>query len=368
MAFAKAKPEPKEKSGVTQFGQTAALSEDQKAKALENALKVLKKDHGLGFVKLGQRATEIYPHVPTGIFGLDHDILGIGGFPKGRIIEAFGPASSGKTTLMLMLIAAVQAQKGNAAFVDAEHALDPMYAKALGVNTDELLVAQPDYGEQALQAVVDLVETRALDLIVVDSVAALTPKAELEGEMEDAHVGLQARMMGKALRKIAAGANKSGTIVAFLNQVRSAIGITFGNPETTPGGKALPFYASVRIDIRRIQQVKVGDENAGNRTKIKAAKNKMARPFREAEFDLMFGQGIDKISSLVDYAIEYGVFKKDGAQYTFKLNDDVITGRDNVKSYVVEENVVPQVTKLTLEAMGKTPDYIAAVCGNKENK
>jgi recombination protein RecA len=335
------------------------LSTKEQNEALEAAVKKIKKDLGLNFQRLGDKVDRILPNIPIGVFGIDHHVLGIGGVPDGRVVEMIGPASSGKTTTNLHLIASAQKLGKNAAFVDAEHALDVTYANALGVDVDNLLVGQPDYGEQALQATIDLIHSRGVGICVVDSVAALTPKAELDGEMEDAHVGLQARMMAKALRKITAAANQTGTIVCFINQIREKIGVTFGSNETTPGGRALPFFASVRLDVRRLAQVKEGDVNAGNRTKIKAIKNKVASPFREVEEDLMFGHGLDDFASLAQYAIKSNVWKQSSKNYTF--DGTTIMGKAGVRQLLTDDVEAYRATKIaTLKVMGKSEDYIKA--------
>ena len=285
-------------------------------------------------MKLGEFHQADVEVIPSGALSLDL-ALG-GGYPKGRIIEIYGPESSGKTTLTLHAIAEIQKQGGTAAFVDAEHALDPSYAKKLGVDTDNLLVAQPDNGEQALEITETLVRSNAVDLIVVDSVAALTPQAEIDGDMGDSHMGLQARLMSQALRKLTGIINKSKATVIFINQIRMKIGVMFGNPETTTGGNALKFYASQRVDIRRIGQIKVGEDILGNRTKIKVVKNKIAPPFRVAEFDIMYNEGISKTGDILDLAVEHGIVAKSGAFY--KYNDETIgQGRDKAKAYLKEK-------------------------------
>lgn len=308
---------------------------DRKA-ALEKALSKIEKQFGKGSImRLGEAAAATQVSVVTsGSIALDA-ALGIGGFPRGRIIEIYGPESSGKTTVALHAIAEVQALGGTAAFIDAEHALDPVYAEKLGVNIDELLISQPDTGEQGLEIADALVRSEAVDIVVVDSVAALVPKAEIEGEMGDAHVGLQARLMSQALRKLSGYINKSKTITIFINQLREKVGIVYGNPETTPGGRALKFYASVRLEVRRAEQIKQGDEIVGSRTKIKVVKNKVAPPFKQAEVDIMFGEGISKEGSLLDVATDLGIVKKSGAWYSYgdlRLGQ----GRENVKIYFKE--------------------------------
>jgi recombination protein RecA len=268
-------------------------------------------------MKLGTRETIEVPSTPTGSFGLDN-ALGIGGLPKGRVVEIYGPESSGKTTLTLQIIAECQKAGGSAAFIDAEHALDPEYAKALGVDIDELLLSQPDTGEQALEVTDMLVKSGSLDVIVVDSVAALVPRAELEGDMGDSHVGLQARLMSQALRKITGSIQKSNTLVIFINQIRMKIGVMFGSPETTTGGNALKFYSSVRLDIRRIGAIKDGDEVIGNETRVKVVKNKMAPPFKVVEFQILYGKGINKNAEIIEFAVKKGIIEKAGAWYSYK--------------------------------------------------
>ena len=309
-------------------------ADDGKLKALGLAMEQITKQFGDGSImKLGEAKKVDVELLPSGSLSLDL-ALG-GGYPKGRIIEIYGPESSGKTTLTLHAIAEMQKQGGTAAFIDAEHALDPAYAKRLGVDTDNLLVSQPDNGEQALEIVETLVRSNAVDLIVVDSVAALVPQAEIDGDMGDSHMGLQARLMSQALRKLTGIINKSKATVIFINQIRMKIGVMFGNPETTTGGNALKFYASVRADIRRIGQIKDGDEIRGNRTRVKIVKNKIAPPFRTAEFDIMYNEGISKTGDVVDLGVQYGILGKSGAFY--KYNDETIgQGREATKKYLKE--------------------------------
>jgi len=291
---------------------------DTKKQSLDTALKQIESQFGKGTImKLGTRETVEVPSIPTGSFGLDK-ALGIGGLPKGRVCEIYGPESSGKTTLTLQIIAECQKAGGSAAFIDAEHALDPEYAKALGVDIDELLLSQPDTGEQALEVTDMLVKSGSLDVIVVDSVAALVPRAELEGDMGDSHVGLQARLMSQALRKITGSIQKSNTLVIFINQIRMKIGVMFGSPETTTGGNALKFYSSVRLDIRRIGAIKDGDEVVGNETRVKVVKNKMAPPFKVVEFQILYGKGINKNAEIIEHAVKKEIIEKAGAWYSYK--------------------------------------------------
>ena len=307
----------------------------EKKKALEMAMSQIEKQFGKGSVmKLGEfKAMEIEA-IPTGALSLDI-ALGIGGVPRGRIIEVFGPESSGKTTLALHIVAEAQKMGGEAAFIDAEHALDPVYAKKLGVDIDNLIVSQPDTGEQALEITESLVRSGALDVIVVDSVAALVPKAEIDGDMGDSHMGLQARLMSQALRKLAGAINKSKTVLIFINQLREKIGVMFGNPETTPGGRALKFYASVRMDIRRIENIKQDGEVKGNRVRVKVIKNKVAPPFREAEFDIVYGQGISKEGNILDMAVNLDIVEKAGSWFSYN-GERIGQGRENVKKYLKE--------------------------------
>ncbi len=320
-----------------------------KSKALGLALDQIEKQFGKGSImKLGEGTNSNVECIPTGSISLDL-ALG-GGLPKGRIIEIYGPESSGKTTLALHAIAEVQKTGGTAAFVDAEHALDPAYAQKLGVKVDNLLVSQPDNGEQALEITETLVRSNAVDIIVVDSVAALVPRAEIEGDMGDSHMGLQARLMSQALRKLTGVINRSNTTIIFINQIRMKIGVMFGNPETTTGGNALKFYASVRMDIRRISQIKQGEEIIGNRTKVKVVKNKIAPPFRIAEFDIMYNQGISKSGDILDLAVEHEIVEKSGAWFAYK-DEKIAQGREAAKKYL-EENpkVLDEIAKKVREA------------------
>ena len=324
-----------------------------KQKALDLAIKQIDKAFGKGaLVKLGERQIEPIESISTGSLGLDM-ALGIGGVPKGRIVEIYGPESSGKTTLALQIIAEAQKKGGVAAFIDAEHALDVMYAKNLGVDVDNLLVSQPDFGEQALDIVETIARSGAVDVIVIDSVAALTPKAEIEGEMGDAHVGLQARLMSQALRKLTSVVHKMDTTVIFINQIRMKIGaMGYGSPETTTGGNALKFYASVRIDVRRIATLKQGESQIGNRVRTKVVKNKVAPPFRQAEFDIMFGEGISKEGELIDYGVKLDIVDKSGSWFSYK-DIKLGQGRENAKAYLkAHPEVAQQIEQEIKQAMG----------------
>jgi len=325
-------------------------------KALNLALGTIEKAHGKGAImRLGDgKVAEQVSVIPTGSISLDL-ALGVGGYPHGRIVEIYGPESSGKTTLTLHGIAECQKQGGIAAFIDAEHALDPTYARKLGVNVDELLVSQPDHGEQALEIADTLVRSGAVDIIVIDSVAALVPKAEIEGEMGDSHVGLQARLMSQALRKLTATVHKSNTVLFFINQIRMKIGVMFGSPETTSGGNALKFYASQRLDIRRIGAIKVGDEAIGNRTRVKVVKNKMAPPFRKVEFDILFGRGISRTGDVLDLGVEGNFIDKSGAWYSYQ-GDRIGQGRDNARRFLEEHpEMLADIEKKILRANGLLP-------------
>ncbi|MDE5781679.1 MAG: recombinase RecA, partial [Lachnospiraceae bacterium] len=307
------------------------MEKNDKLKALDAAISQIEKQHGKGAVmKLGDPSSAMnIETIPTGALSLDI-ALGLGGIPKGRVVEIYGPESSGKTTVALHMIAEVQKRGGIAGFVDAEHALDPVYAKAIGVDIDNLYISQPDFGEQALEITETFVRSGAIDIVVVDSVAALVPKAEIDGEMGDSHVGLQARLMSQALRKLTAVINKTNTVVIFINQLREKVGVMFGNPETTTGGRALKFYSSVRLDVRRIETLKQGGEMIGNRARVKVVKNKVAPPFKEAEFDIMFGKGISREGDILDLAASIDVINKSGAWYAYEGNK-IGQGRENTK-------------------------------------
>lgn len=346
MAVAEKKSNPKD---FTKF--------DDKEKALEAALAYIEKQYGKGAVmKLGDgpELSDV-DVIPTGCLSLDV-ALGVGGIPRGRIIEIFGPESSGKTTVALHLVAEVQKRGGIAGYIDAEHALDPTYAKNLGVDTNNIYLSQPDDGEQALEIAETMVRSGAIDIVIVDSVAALVPRAEIQGEMGESHMGLQARLMSQALRKLTAFANKSNCTVVFINQLREKIGVTFGNPETTTGGRALKFYASVRLDIRRIDGIKVNNEIVGNRTKVKVAKNKVAPPFKTTEFDIMYGQGISREGDTLDMAADLDIVNKSGAWYAYK-NEKIGQGRENAKIYLKEHpDVMAEIEAQVREHYGFTED------------
>lgn len=330
----------------------AASQTQDRSKALATALAQIDKNFGKGSVmRLGDDTRPPVSVIPTGSVALDV-ALGVGGLPRGRIIEVYGPESSGKTTVALHAVASAQRAGGNAAFIDAEHALDPVYAKALGVDIDNLLVSQPDTGEQALEITDMLVRSGGLDIIVIDSVAALVPKAEIEGEMGDSHVGLQARLMSQALRKITGALSSTGTTAIFINQLREKIGVFFGNPETTTGGKALKFYASVRLDVRRIGGLKDGDQPVGNRTRVKVVKNKMAPPFKQAEFDILYGQGISREGSLLDLGVDNGVVRKSGAWFTYG-EDQLGQGKENARNFLKDNpQLAAEIEEKILAALG----------------
>ncbi len=328
--------------------------------ALDLALRQIEKNFGKGAVmKMGEKTALQIESVSTGALALDV-ALGIGGLPRGRVTEIFGPESSGKTTLALHVVAEAQRTGGVCAYIDAEHALDPVYARAIGVDVDEMLISQPDTGEQALEIADVLIRSGAIDVVVVDSVAALTPRAEIEGEMGDTHVGLQARLMSQALRKLTANLHKSHAVCVFINQLREKIGVMFGSPETTPGGRALKFYSSVRLDIRRIESIKNGAEVVGNRTRVRVVKNKTAPPFRTAEFDIMYSQGISREGSVLDLAVGLDIVKKSGAWYTYE-GDQIGQGRENVKAFLRENpalvlEIAGKVTERLLPQVAETPE------------
>ena len=322
----------------------------EKEKALAAAISQIEKNYGKGSVmKLGQRQEMNIESIPTGSVGLDI-ALGVGGLPKGRIIEIFGPESSGKTTLTLHAIAEAQKQGGTCAFIDAEHALDPVYAKKLGVNIDDLIISQPDTGEQALEITDTLVRSGAVDMVVIDSVAALVPKAEIDGEMGDSHMGLQARLMSQALRKLTASTSKTNCTIIFINQIRMKIGVMFGSPETTTGGNALKFYASIRIDIRRIGAIKDKEEVVGSQTRVKIVKNKVSPPFKMVEFDIIYGHGISKEGELIDFGVKYDLVEKSGAWYSYGANR-IGQGRENAKQYMKDH---PEIAKELEEKIKNT--------------
>lgn len=324
----------------------------EKLKALESTLGSIEKAYGKGSVmKLGDDAVDKIESIPTGSIGLDY-ALGVGGLPKGRVTEIYGPESSGKTTLALHVIAEAQKRGGIAAFIDAEHAFDRFYAAKLGVDIQNLLISQPDYGEQALEITENLIRSGAIDVIVIDSVAALTPKSEIEGEMGDSKMGLQARLMSQALRKLTATISKTGAVCIFINQLRDKIGVMFGNPETTTGGNALKFYSSVRLDIRKVSQLKDGDNITGNRAKVKVVKNKVAPPFKKAEFDIVYGEGISKVGEIIDLGVEYNIIKKSGSWFSYG-ETRLGQGRDAVKNLILEN------PELSDELEGKVRDALA---------
>ena len=349
-------------------GAAADAAKENKRKALEMALQQIEKSFGKGAVmRLGQNASMNVESIPTGSMALDA-ALGIGGLPRGRIVEIYGPEASGKTTLALHAVAEAQKLGGEAAFIDVEHALDPVYARALGVDVDSLLVSQPDTGEQALEITEALVRSNAIDVIVVDSVAALVPRAEIEGEMGDSHVGLQARLMSQALRKLAGAISKSNCVAIFINQLREKVGIVYGNPEVTPGGRALKFYSSVRIDVRKAEVIKSGTDVIGSRTKAKVVKNKIAPPFRVAEFDVLYGRGISKMGELLDLAVKLDIIQKSGAWFSYN-GDRLGQGRDNSRDFLganpalaeeIEVKVRANVDKLYDKIPSRTPDRAVA--------
>jgi recombination protein RecA len=343
------------------FDARAANNADR-VKALDSTLGQIEKQFGHGAVmKMGDKGSMSMESVPTGALALDL-ALGIGGMPRGRIAEIFGPEGSGKTTLATHVVAEAQRNGGICAYIDAEHAMDPVYAKAIGVDVDELLISQPDTGEQALEIADMLIRSGALDVVVIDSVAALTPRAEIEGDMGDTHVGLQARLMSQALRKLTSNLNKSKTICIFINQLREKIGVMFGSPETTPGGRALKFYSSVRLDIRRIEAIKDGNEIVGNRTRVKVVKNKCAPPFRQAEFDIMYGAGISREGSVIDLGADLDIVKKSGAWYTYE-GEQLGQGRENAKRFLTENpEVMMEITdRVWREAMPDADEPVEAI-------
>ncbi|MCU0267694.1 MAG: recombinase RecA [Acidimicrobiales bacterium] len=322
------------------------------------ALSQIEKQYGKGSVmKMGEKGTMRVETIPTGALALDL-ALGVGGLPRGRVVEIFGPEASGKSTLAMHVVAEAQRNGGVCAYIDAEHAMDPVYAKAIGVDVDELLISQPDTGEQALEIADMLIRSGALDVVVIDSVAALTPRAEIEGEMGDTHVGLQARLMSQALRKLTANLNKSNTIAVFINQLREKIGVMFGSPETTPGGRALKFYSSVRLDIRRVESIKDGGEVVGNRTKVKVVKNKVAPPFKQCEFDIMYGRGISREGSLLDVGVDLGIVRKSGAWYTYE-GEQLGQGRENAKVFLAENpEIMVEISDRILQEVGIGADDV----------
>lgn len=333
---------------------------DERQAALDKALKKIEKDFGKGSImRLGDNSNLEVETVPSGSLALDV-ALGVGGYPRGRIVEIYGPESSGKTTVALHAVAEVQKRGGTAAYIDAENALDPAYATALGVNIDDLLLSQPDTGEQGLQIADALISSGAIDIVVVDSVAALVPRAEIEGEMGDAHVGLQARLMSQALRKLSGTINKTKTIALFINQIREKVGVMFGNPETTPGGRALKFYATVRLEVRRAEQIKDGTDVIGNRTRIKVVKNKVAPPFKRAEVDIMYGQGISQTGELLDMAVEKDIVDKSGSWYSYG-EDRIGQGRENAKQYLADHpDMMAEVNQRVRAAYGVGDEEAAA--------
>jgi recombination protein RecA len=333
--------------GITTFSPEVSTMDDNKRRALTSALSQIEKQFGKGAVmRMGDHVQVAIETVSTGSLGLDI-ALGVGGLPRGRVVEIYGPESSGKTTLTLQAIAQCQKKGGTAAFIDAEHALDPSYAEKLGVNVDDLLVSQPDTGEQALEIADMLVRSNAVDMVVIDSVAALTPKAEIEGEMGDSHVGLHARLMSQALRKLTSNIKKSGCLVIFINQIRMKIGVMFGSPETTTGGNALKFYASVRLDIRRIGAVKKGDEVIGSQTRVKVVKNKVAPPFRKAEFEILYGEGTSREGEIIDMGVEQNLIDKAGAWYSYN-GDRIGQGKENVRQFLKENPAIADEIDATL--------------------
>ncbi len=341
------------------------MATDDRAKALDAALSQIEKQFGKGSImRMGEAPDFAIEAIPTGALALDL-ALGIGGLPRGRVVEIYGPESSGKSTLAMHVVAEAQRNGGVCAYIDAEHAMDPVYARAIGVNVDDLLISQPDTGEQALEIADMLIRSGALDVLIVDSVAALTPRAEIEGDMGDSHVGLQARLMSQALRKITGALSKSNTVAVFINQLREKIGVLYGSPEVTPGGRALKFYSSVRLDIRRIESIKDGTEVVGNRTRVKVVKNKCAAPFRQAEFDIMYGKGISREGSVLDVAVELGFVKKAGAWFTYE-GEQLGQGRENVKTFLRESpQLMAEIDERVRAHLAKAqmPDVVGATEG-----
>jgi len=352
-------------TNINSYERRQVVSNNDRDKALEMALAAIDKQYGKGSVmRMGEKTSMAIEAIQTGAMALDV-ALGVGGLPRGRIVEIFGPESSGKSTLAMHVVAEAQRNGGICAYIDAEHAMDPVYARAIGVDIDQLLISQPDTGEQALEIADMLVRSGALDVVVIDSVAALTPRAEIEGEMGDTHVGLQARLMSQALRKLTANLNRTNTIMIFINQLREKIGVMYGSPETTPGGRALKFYASVRLDIRRIESIKDGAEVVGNRTRVKVVKNKVSPPFRQAEFDIMYGKGISREGSLLDMAVDMGIIKKSGSWFTYD-GEQLGQGRENAKGFLIAnpEIMVEVSEKVRVQAGigadAATPPFVAA--------
>lgn len=342
--------------------------DNNKMEALNEALKKIEKEHGKGSVmKLGETTGLDVDSIPTGVIGLDI-AAGVGGLPRGRIIEVYGPESSGKTTVTLHCIAEAQKRNGIAAFIDAEHALDPVYARSLGVDVDNLIISQPDTGEQALDIAESLIRSGAIDILVIDSVAALVPKAEIEGDMGDSHVGLQARLMSQALRKLTGSIKKSNCVVIFINQLREKVGVMFGNPETTTGGRALKFFSTMRIEVRRVDSIKQGDKILGNRTRIKIVKNKVAPPFKQIEFDIMYGTGISKSGDLLDVAVGIDVIKKAGAWYSY--NDEKMgQGRENSKNFLEEnEDIAAEIEAKVREYYGLPVDGVEVASSSRKEE
>ena len=341
---------------------------EDKMKALDAAISNIEKQFGKGSVmKLGESTANLNVEcIPTGSLSLDI-ALGIGGVPKGRVVEIYGPESSGKTTVALHMVAEVQKRGGIAGFIDAEHALDPVYAKNIGVDIDNLYISQPDSGEQALEITETMVRSGAVDIVIVDSVAALVPKAEIDGDMGDSHVGLQARLMSQALRKLTAVISKSGTVVIFINQLREKVGVMYGNPETTPGGRALKFFSSVRLDVRRGEVIKNGTELIGNKTKVKVVKNKVAPPFKTAEFDILYGEGISKEGNILDFAVENNIIKKSGAWFSYN-GEKIGQGRDNVRKYMVEnKEFTAEIDRQVRELLKNNSGYLPSEADDSDN-